>query len=220
MKVAFRSPWRWPVFTGAVAALRWALRPFGRLEDRFIAWLVRQNNRRVLQHFQARTIASVLLIMPRCVKLAGCRVNVRRSPESPKSQDATGQQPLAPCLDCGDCQLSEVAKLTRQHEVRILVAYRSHIAYAMARKERPDLIIATACEDRLIKALRSVPEIPALLAPLAGMQRPCVNAVCDLGWLRDQLQLACHIPEPSLPLPAGSRAAGKKQAMPSAESPS
>jgi hypothetical protein len=74
--------------------------------------------------------------------------------------------------------------------VKALVAFRSHIAYAMARREQPDLILATACEDRLIKALRSVPEIPALLAPLAGMERPCLGAVLDLDWLQKHLQVA------------------------------
>jgi hypothetical protein len=94
-------------------------------------------------------------------------------------------------LDCHGCDLSEVAELTRHYRVQALVAYRSHIAYALARKVRPNLIIAAACEDRLIKALRSVPEIPALLSPLTSMERRCVNAHSDLEWLRRQLELAC-----------------------------
>ena len=60
------------------------------------------------------------------------------------------------------------------------MAFRSHIAFEMARTRRPDVIVATACHDRLIKALRNVPDIPALLAPLAGMEKPCRNAGIDL----------------------------------------
>ncbi len=72
-----------------------------------------------------------------------------------------------------------------------LVAFRSHIAFQMAREHEPDLIIATACHDRLVKALRSVPEYPALLAPLPSMEKMCVNANVDLAWLENQLALVC-----------------------------
>jgi hypothetical protein len=70
---------------------------------------------------------------------------------------------------------------------RRLVAFRSHHAFAIARRERPDLILAFACHDRLIKALRSVPEIPAILRPLTDFERPCGGARFDVGWLRGQL---------------------------------
>jgi hypothetical protein len=86
--------------------------------------------------------------------------------------------------------------LTAAYGVRALVAFRSHIAFAMARREQPDLIIATACDDRLIKALRSVPEIPAVLAPLSSMERPCINARLDLQWIENQLRRACGATEP------------------------
>jgi hypothetical protein len=39
----------------------------------------------------------------------------------------------------------------------------------------------------MVKAWRSVPDVPALLAPLAGMERMCVNATLDLPWLERQV---------------------------------
>ncbi len=115
----------------------------------------------------------MLLILPRCVKMKGCCADVKAD--------------LALCRDCADCQLGGIARLCERYRVRALVAFRSHIAFAMARDEKPDLILATACHDRLIKALRSVPEYPALLVPLAGMERMCVNAGIDLDWFEEQL---------------------------------
>jgi hypothetical protein len=108
---------------------------------------------------------------------------------------------MAACreCDCDACPLRDVANLTDRFGVNALVAFRSHIAFAMARRERPDLILATACEDRLIKALRSVPEIPALLAPLAGMERPCIGADLDLDWFESQL-LRARVPATADPL--------------------
>jgi hypothetical protein len=61
----------------------------------------------------------------------------------------------------------------------------------------------------MVKALRSVPEVPALLAPLAGMDRMCVNATLDLAWLEQQVAAAaagravCDGPR-AAPLPIGS----------------
>ena len=63
----------------------------------------------------------------------------------------------------------------------------------MARREQPGLIIATACEDRLVKALRSVPEIPALLSPLTGMDRMCVGATFNRSWFERQIALASAV---------------------------
>jgi hypothetical protein len=126
--------------------------------------------------------------MPRCLKLSGCRVSVRTELDGRPPAWDEERPDLAECTGCVDCDLGRVAELARHYRVRTLVATRSHVAYALARRCRPDLIIATACEDRLLKALRSVPEIPALLNPLTAMERPCVNAHSDLVWLERQLE--------------------------------
>ncbi len=173
----FGSPWRWSLYRGSVSAIRRLLRITRLPETGFVRWLVSRQNQRVLQYVHRHPARSVLLIMPRCLKHTGCPVDVRGS--------------LQACLTCAchDCPLADVASLTAGYGVRALVAFRSHIAFAMARREQPDLIVATACDDRLIKALHNVPDIPALLAPLASMERPCVNATADLSWVADQLRL-------------------------------
>ncbi len=179
----FLSPWRSRIFVLLVAGVRRLLRPFGRAENAFIEQLVAVQNHFVYRHLRRHGAISVLLIMPRCVKESGCHCEVRAS--------------LAECSDCDRCQLGQIARLCDRYGIRALVAFRSHIAFALARSEQPDLIIATACHDRLIKAMRSVPEIPALLTPLSGMERPCINASCDLSWIEDQLRLAA-LPRRSL----------------------
>jgi hypothetical protein len=190
----FRSPWRWRFFVLGVAGLRKLLKPFGGAENRLIRWVIEVNNRRVKRHLSARRIGSVLLILPRCLKPTHCREHLRIKGEPASLVPDAAHPLLAKCPDCKQCLLGDVAELTQGFGVQALVAYRSHIAYSIARKLKPDLILATACEDRLIKALRSVPEIPALLTPLVAMEQMCVNAECDLSWFRRQLELACDGP--------------------------
>ncbi len=177
---AFSSPWQRRGFVRLVALARWVLRPWPGAEDRFIDRLVADQNRRVGDHLRVHPPARVLLIMPRCVKKTGCRAPVQES--------------LNECLVCRQCPLGDVAHLCLEHGIEAMVAFRSHIAFAMARNEQPDLIIASACRDRLVKALCATPEFPALLAPLTGMRKMCLDAGIDLDWLSDQLALAAPGP--------------------------
>lgn len=172
-KTSYSSPWQHPSYVRFVQIIRRILRPFGPLENKFIAAVVTDHNKKVTKHLAQNRPNKVLLIMPRCVQKIGCRSNVQES--------------LDECLVCGRCPLGDVAAICDQHGLPALVAFRSHIAFDLARQQKPDLIIATACHDRLIKALRNVPEVPALLAPLASMDRMCVNASVDLQWLDEQL---------------------------------
>ena len=174
-KRPFASRWQQPWFGTLVTVARRLLRPLGNLENRLIERLVADQNQQVWRYLATHPPQKVLLILPRCVKKTGCHVDVQTS--------------VSECLSCLQCPVGDAAALCQRHGLRALVAFRSHIAFDMARREQPDVIIASACHDRMIKALRSVPEYPALLAPLAGMDRMCVNATLDLEWLESQLEL-------------------------------
>lgn len=177
--MTWRSPWQEPAWLRAVAVARGDLRNRTGTDHLLIDRLVQANNARVLDWLEARPapVANVLLILPRCVRHRCCR-------PGPGGD-------LAHSLECRECQLGDLARTARDLGVRALVAFRSHLAYRAARRERPDLIVATACEDRLIKALASVSDIPALLSPLTGMERMCVGAVFDLEWTQRMLRIAC-----------------------------
>ena len=176
--MTWRSPWNDPAWVRSVAAARGSLRVQTGSDHDLVRVLVEEQNARVETWVSNRTLPcrDVLLILPRCVKRKCCTVG------------ADGA--LAACLDCRRCALGELARLADGSGVRAIVAFRSHLAYAAARRDRPDLIIATACEDRLIKAMASVPDIPAYLTPLTGMERMCVNAVTDVAWIGARLAVA------------------------------
>lgn len=189
----YSSRWRFKWYVRTVEAVRRILRPFRLLERRFIRNLVDRHNTRVLGKLRLNPPRSILLILPRCVKKPGCRIA------------HSGE--MAACRECNSCILGEMARMTESYGVRSLVAFRSHIAFAMAREEKPDLIIATACDDRMIKALRSVPEIPSLLAPLRESERKCIDCTFDVGWFERQLRTATGMsPDPRTSLPAALQA--------------
>lgn len=202
----FQSPWQSALYVRRVQWTRKLLRPFGSLEQQYIDRLTSAQNRRVLRHLAGRRPEKALLIMPRCVKQTGCKADVQNS--------------LAGCRECRACPLGDVARLCERYSIRALVAFRSHIAFELARKNDPDVIIATACHDRLVKALRSVPEYPALLAPLTGMERRCINAGVDIVWLERQLATLTGRAPTATPSPAATTAAdGLQQLSPRTDCP-
>jgi len=180
--VSWRSPWRRRAVVLAVETLRRCLATCRMSESPLLRRLVEDNNRRVRRHLASHPPRTILLILPRCVQRGCCRFDRGDSLQS--------------CRECRECQLGELARLADRLGLEALVAYRSHIAYAMARERRPDLILATACEDRLLKALRSVPEVPALLSPLTGMARQCVDAQFNLDWFTRELHRLPVAPVP------------------------
>ena len=177
--MTYVSPWQWVPFRAMVTGLRAVLRTLRLGDAGLIRVLVADNNRRVHRHLSRHDAGTILLILPRCVKRKCCDLDPEGS--------------LTGCIDCHDCDLGDLARAAAAHDVKALVAFRSHIAYATARRERPDLIIATACGDRLVKALRSVPEVPALLSPLTGMERMCVEATFDRDWFKRQIAQASTV---------------------------
>lgn len=187
---SFSSPWQSSLYVRTVTTTRLLLHRWPQLENRFIQWLIEKQNRRVVRHLADHPVQSMLLIMPRCVKKVGCKAPVQNS--------------LEQCFDCHDCPLGDVTRLCRRYGVQALVAFRSHIAFEMARTHEPDIIVASACEDRLVKALRSIPDIPSLLSPLTGMDKMCINARVDLVWLEEQLSLVTGL-EPVRLAPNGTK---------------
>lgn len=177
--MTWSSPWQSPLFVKGVELLRWLARRTPAGEGPLIRRLVATNNRRVDRWLRRHPPASVLLILPRCVRRDCCKVPDGGSLEA--------------CTSCTRCSLGALARIADRYGVPALVAFRSHVAFEMARSRRPDLIVATACEDRLVKALRSVPEVPAYLAPLTGMERMCVGAEFETAWFEDRLAL-CRLP--------------------------
>jgi len=177
----WRSPWSDPAWVRGIASSRGWLRAAAGSDHALVHSLVAEQNERVERWLEERSTPcrDILLLIPRCVKKRCCSVG----------RDGS----LDGCLECRECSLGELARLARSYGVKAIVAFRSHIAYAAARRDRPDLIIATACEDRLIKAMASVPEVPALLTPLTGMDRMCVNAELDAEWIGAKIAAAGEV---------------------------
>lgn len=150
-----------------------ALRPLARLLGREDAWILSfcaWNNQRVAECFQPARARSTLVLLPHCVQLATCRADVFAD--------------LGNCHACGLCSLEDVLKDSLERNWSVTLHNRSHKAYRAVREQRPDLIVAVSCPDRLLKGLTRLAEVPAFVLPLALPHGWCVDTTFDLAALR------------------------------------
>jgi hypothetical protein len=145
-----------------------ALRPLfgafgfeGRWLQSFCAW----NNRRVSHAFSAKKAQRVVVLLPHCVQTTGCGAPVVENIQS--------------CFRCGKCVVGGAARTALECSWDIRLSPRSRAAYSEARKSRPDMVIAVACPDRLVKGLIRLPEIPSYVIPLDLPHGMCVDTTFD-----------------------------------------
>ena len=144
------------------------LRPFFRfinLEDRWLRSFCAWNNRRVSKTFKTKRVGKAIVLLPHCVQLVGCQALVVEN--------------ISSCFGCGQCVVDAAAQAAMNYNWDMRVSPRSRTAYSEARKFRPDIIIAVACPDRLVKGLLKLPEVPSYAIPLDLPHGMCVNTAFD-----------------------------------------
>lgn len=141
-----------------------AFRPIARWLDREEAWILSfcaWNNQRVRAAFESRRARKALVLLPHCIQLASCKADVVKG--------------LEHCFSCGKCSVGDVLAGVLAGKWNCRVSNRSHKAYREAREYQPDLIVAVACTDRLLKGLLKLPEVPSYVIPLQLPHGMCVD---------------------------------------------
>jgi hypothetical protein len=151
-----------------VRALRPAARWF-RAEEAWVLSFCAWNNHRVREALAGRKARRALVLLPHCVQMARCKADV--------------QQDLVQCYQCGLCPVGDLlpAHLERGWATRI--TNRSHKAYQEARTYQPDLVVAVACHDRLLKGLTRLPQVPCFVIPLDLPHGMCVDTTFQVPHL-------------------------------------
>jgi hypothetical protein len=144
------------------------LRPFFRLINMEEAWLrsfCEWNNQRVMRAFRGKPKRKAMVLLPHCIQATKCKAPVVNSLQS--------------CLKCGKCVVEDAAQEAAKRNWDVKISPRSRAAYIEARKFHPDIIIAIACTDRLVKGLIKLPEIPSFTIPLDLPHGMCVDTTFD-----------------------------------------
>ena len=155
----------------------WALRPVFRaikMEERWLNSFCAWNNKRVAQAFGGKMAKRPIVLLPHCIQSIKCKAPVVQNPQA--------------CHRCGKCVVDPSVCAAERLGWDLRVSPRSRIAYMDAREKCPDIIIAVACSDRLVKGLTRLPEIPSYVIPLELPHGMCVDTVFDFSRLESAME--------------------------------
>lgn len=146
-KVPFYSPWlRWlimkfylPVMMVAGAALKI---PKIKIEQAFVAI----NNEMVRMMGRRFRAEKLLLLMPHCIQFDNCKIKVTRNVKN--------------CAGCGKCEIGELLSLSEKYGVNLFISTGGTVARRKVYEDRPDAVIAVACERDLASGLQDAYPLP------------------------------------------------------------
>lgn len=147
----------------------------------FCAW----NNRKVAAHFSLHPSKRALLLLPHCIQIASCKLDVISD--------------LSTCKQCGRCSVGDCVESGFSSGWEMCLSNRSHKAYREARAFQPELVVAVSCWSRLLKGLLKLPEVPCYVIPLQLPHGMCVDTQFNVSHLRAAMAVLTQSRNPSNP---------------------
>lgn len=148
-RVPFYSGWlRWlmmrfylPVMSLAGGLLKM---PKIKIEQAFIEL----NNQMVRMMARSLKPSRLLILMPHCIQFDNCKIKVTRDVRN--------------CAGCGRCEIGELISLSDEFGVSLFISTGGTVARRKLHEERPDAVIAVACERDLASGLQDAYPLPVL----------------------------------------------------------
>jgi uncharacterized protein len=134
----------------------------GRVQQSFI-----ELNNHLVRSNQHRTRPSRLLILlPHCIQDFDCQIKI------------TGN--IKNCKGCGKCEIKDLVELSDQFQVKIAVATGGTLARRIIVENRPEAIVAVACELDLTTGIQDSYPLPVIGVLNDRPHGPCMNTKVDI----------------------------------------
>ena len=116
----------------------------------------------------------LLVITPHCLQLASCPHKITRDPNN--------------CKRCGGCNIGDLMKLSDELGFIFFVATGGTLARQIVKKNRPQAVLAIACERDLMSGIQDVYPLPAVGVLNIRPNGPCYNTRVDMEEFKKVLQ--------------------------------
>ena len=133
------------------------------------------NNKFVLSRHHKVTPERLLLLMPHCLQNNECKVKITGNAEN--------------CQRCGICEIKELVELAHKKNVKLSVATGGTIARRIVVENKPEIIIASACERDLTSGIQDSYPIPVYGILNERPQGPCRNTLVDMTEIKGVMGL-------------------------------
>lgn len=174
-RVPFYSKWlRWlllkfylPIMIGAGSLLKI---PKIKIEQTFISL----NNQMVLLMGRRFRPEKILLLMPHCIQFDNCKIKVTRNVKN--------------CVGCGKCEIGELQTLMNEYGVDLFISTGGTVARRKVYEDRPDAVIAVACERDLTSGLQDAYPLPVFAIVNKRPRGYCMETGVAVQDVRDAIK--------------------------------
>ncbi len=115
----------------------------------------------------------LLVLVPHCLQLATCPHKITRDPNN--------------CKRCGGCNIGDLMKLSEELGFVFFVATGGTLARQVVMNNRPQAVLAIACERDLMSGIQDVYPLPAVGVLNIRPNGPCYNTRVDMDEVRKTL---------------------------------
>jgi hypothetical protein len=128
-----------------------------------------------LKRIKGKPIKKIALLLPHCIQNYSCPYKITSDIEN--------------CRECGLCKVGDIYKLTKQYNLSVKVATGGTLARMFIKKERPDFVVAVACERDLIAGVCDA--FPMTVYGIFNKQinGPCINTDVSIEEIKKILNL-------------------------------
>ena len=138
--------------------------------------LIRSNGHRVRPD-------RLLILLPHCIQDFDCEIKI------------TGN--IRNCRGCGKCEIKDLIELSDQYHLKIAVATGGTLARRIVLENRPEAIVAVACELDLTTGIQDAYPIPVIGILNERPNGPCINTKADINKVRRAILDFLEGPQPS-----------------------
>ena len=128
--------------------------------------LVRSNNHRTRPN-------RLLILLPHCIQDFDCQIRI------------TGN--IKNCKGCGKCKIKDLVELADQYQLKIAVATGGTLARRIIVENKPEAIVAVACELDLTSGIQDSYPIPVIGILNDRPNGPCINTEVDIQKVRNAI---------------------------------
>jgi hypothetical protein len=131
------------------------------------------NNHLVRSNRHGTRPNNLLILLPHCIQDFDCQIKI------------TGN--VKNCQGCGKCEIKELVELSDQYQVKMAVATGGTLARRIIVENRPEAIVAVACELDLTSGIQDSYPIPVIGILNERPNGPCINTKVDIQKVRDAI---------------------------------
>jgi len=131
------------------------------------------NNHLVRSNTNRTRLNRLLILLPHCIQNFDCQIKITANVKN--------------CQGCGKCEIKDLIELADAYRVNIAVATGGTLARRIIVENKPEAIVAVACELDLTSGIQDSYPIPVIGILNERPNGPCINTKVDIEKVRNAI---------------------------------